>query len=323
MKKEGQDERANMAGSWFRRLKDGLKKSAQSLGDGIRESLLGGISGRLTEDQLDTIFETLIQGDVGVAFAEKVCERLRSQKFESPEAALKQVAQEIANELRPFAQPFGVPSASSSKRPHVILVSGVNGSGKTTSIAKLTYLCQQQGLSVAWAACDTFRAAATDQLRVWAERLGVPVDETYPGHGERIDPASLAYYALEKATQNQTNVLFIDTAGRLHNNEALMNELSRIVKVIRKIDPTAPNQSLLVLDGTTGQNALVQVELFQKYVPLTGLILTKLDGTSRAGFFVALCQKLQLPVVAVGVGEQIDAMNALNPDEFASALVGV
>lgn len=309
--------------SWLEKLKGGLKKSTQPLTSGLLKTLSGG-SGALSEEQLEAIFETLVQGDVGTDFAGKVCERLKNRSFSSSEEALRDVAHEIAHELRPFAQPFAVPPKDACPHPpHVVLVSGVNGSGKTTSIAKLTHLCQQQNLRVAWAACDTFRAAAVDQLKVWADRLGVPVYDMYPGHGSRIDPASLAYYAFEAAQKEDTDVLFIDTAGRLHNNEALMGELSRIVKALRKLDVSVPHQSLLVVDGTTGQNALVQVELFRKFIPLTGLILTKLDGTSRAGFFLPLCKKLALPVVAIGVGEQVDAMNALDPDEFAAALVGL
>lgn len=309
--------------SWLGRLKEGLRKSTQNFTSGILQAL-GGHSGHLTHEQVEAIFEMLIQSDVGTECAQKICEHLKKQSFASEKEALQKIADEIAAELRPFAQPFSVPRrAASQKSPHVILVSGVNGSGKTTSIAKLTYLCKQQGLRVAWAACDTFRAAATHQLRVWADCLDVPLYDTYPGQGARVDPASLAYHALETTRKEGAEVLFIDTAGRLHNNEALMGELARIVKVLRKLDEETPHQSLLVLDGTTGQNALIQVELFRKYIPLTGLVLTKLDGTSRAGFFLPLCQKLSIPVVAVGVGEQMEAMNAFNPDEFAAALLGL
>lgn len=310
----------NKKNSWLEKLRVGLKKSTLLIGDSIKHSFLNQNTQKLEENQIESIFENLIQGDVGVEFAEDICKSLKRQSFENVEKALEIVYQQIIDVLSPFSQPFYI---QKSENTHVILVSGVNGSGKTTSIAKLTYMCLKAGLSVEWAACDTFRAAALEQLRIWGERLNVPLYSEYPGHSQKIDPASLAFYALEQATQKKTNVLFIDTAGRLQNNEALMNELARIVKVLRKIDSQSPHQSLLIIDGSTGQNAYSQVELFKKYIPLSGLVITKLDGTSKAGFFIKICQKTKLPVVAIGVGEQLDDMNTLNPQEFSQALLGL
>lgn len=303
---------------WLQKMRLGLKKSAQVVGGGLARSLSSNVQ-YLGEEQWEEIFETLVMGDVGPEFSQQICEKLKKQKWTSAENVLSALEDEIVLELEPFSQPFHVEPQSN---PVVILMAGVNGSGKTTTIAKLTHQCLEKGLHVEWAACDTFRAAAVEQLTEWGRRLGVKIYSEYPGHGSKIDPASLAYYALQQATEKHTDVLFIDTAGRLQNNEALMGELGRTVKVLRKIDNTAPQQTLLVLDAATGQNLASQVTLFRRFVPITGLVITKLDGSSRAGAMIPICQKTGLPVVAIGVGESIEDMGAWQPRAWAWALLG-
>jgi fused signal recognition particle receptor len=217
--------------------------------------------------------------------------------------------------MTPVARPLPL----YAKKPQVVLVVGVNGSGKTTTIGKLASQFRAAGKSVVIAAGDTFRAAAVEQLRVWGERAGVPVMTAPDGS----DPASLAFDAMAKAEADGADLLMIDTAGRLQNRQDLMEELAKIVRVIRKRDPEAPHNTLLVLDATTGQNALMQVEIFRKIADVTGLVMTKLDGTAKGGVLVALADKFGLPIHAIGVGEQIDDLQPFDPREFADALVGV
>ncbi|MDR1907958.1 MAG: signal recognition particle-docking protein FtsY [Holosporales bacterium] len=302
--------------AWLDKLKSGLKKSRQLIGDTVRKAF----AEKGAALQIDEIFDSLIQGDVGIETSEDICNILRKQRLNSVDVALQEIAKLITENLTPASQPFHVERGDST---HVVLVSGVNGSGKTTSIAKLTKQCLAQGLTVEWAACDTFRAAAVEQLCVWGERLNVPVYTTYPGQRERVDPAALAYHAFEQARRNRADVLFLDTAGRLQNNESLMRELGRVANVLAKVDATAPHQSLLVIDGTTGQNAYLQVDLFKSFVPVTGLVITKLDGTSKAGFLIGLYKKTKIPVVAIGVGEQMDDLNVLDAQLFAQSLLGL
>ena len=225
------------------------------------------------------------------------------------------LATEIARVMEPVARPLPI----YSKRPQVVLVVGVNGSGKTTTIGKLASQFRAAGKKVVIAAGDTFRAAAVEQLQVWGDRAGVPV-LTAP---EGSDPASLAFDAMTKAQEDGADLLLIDTAGRLQNRADLMEELAKIVRVIRKKDETAPHNTLLVLDATTGQNALSQVETFRKISDVSGLVMTKLDGTAKGGVLVALADKFGLPIHAIGVGEQIDDLAPFDPDEFAAALTGL
>jgi fused signal recognition particle receptor len=225
-------------------------------------------------------------------------------------------ADEIAKILAPVAQAFDPKEAL---KPHVVLVVGVNGSGKTTTIGKLANGYAQAGWKVMVAACDTFRAAAVSQLKVWGERAGVPVI-TGP---ERGDPAALAYQAFEQARADGADILFIDTAGRLHNKADLMAELQKIIRVVRKLDPAAPHDVLLVLDATTGQNAIAQVETFKSIVDVSGLIVTKLDGSARGGVLVAIAEKFGLPVVAIGVGEAIEDLQPFAPEAFARGLLAL
>ena len=272
----------------------------------------------LDDDMLESLEELLIQADMGVDTALKVsaamAEGRMGRRFSTEE--IKEVmASEVARIMEPVARPMPL----YPKRPQVVLVVGVNGSGKTTTIGKLASQFKAAGKSVVIAACDTFRAAAVEQLQVWGERAGVPV-LTAP---EGSDPASLAFDAMGRAQDEGADLLMIDTAGRLQNRADLMEELAKIVRVIRKKDPEAPHNTLLVLDATTGQNALRQVEEFQRLADVTGLVMTKLDGTARGGVLVALADRFGLPIHAIGVGEQIDDLAPFEPADYANALVGL
>lgn len=305
--------------SWLEKLKAGLQKSAQRLNENLGASFRRGTHS-LTDVQEEEIFEALVSSDVGSETATFLCQQLKKRKLDTVEEARQSLKKEIMTLLASSVQPF---SFSPTGGPQVIVMIGVNGSGKTTSIAKLTRLYQKEGCRVMWAACDTFRAAAVDQLTVWAERLHVPTVTEYPGHGSKIDPASLAYHAFQRATEEAADILFVDTAGRLHNNEALMKELARITKSLGKINSAAPQQTLLVLDATTGQALIPQVQVFRKAVPVTGLVITKLDGSSKAGSLIPITLKTQLPIVAVGVGEGLDDMNVWDPEAWTEALLDI
>jgi fused signal recognition particle receptor len=272
----------------------------------------------LDDDMLEQLEELLISSDMGVDTAVRITANLAEGRFgkKLSTAEIKSaLAEEIARVMEPVARPLPI----YNKKPQVILVVGVNGSGKTTTIGKLASQFQRAGKSVVIAAGDTFRAAAVGQLQVWGERAGVPV-MTAP---EGSDPASLAFEAMTQAERDGADLLMIDTAGRLQNRADLMEELSKIIRVIRKKDPDAPHNTVLVLDATTGQNAVNQVEVFQRMADVTGLVMTKLDGTAKGGVLVSLADKFALPIHAIGVGEQIDDLDAFDPQEFAEALTGV
>ncbi|MDF9303253.1 signal recognition particle-docking protein FtsY [Tritonibacter mobilis] len=292
-----------------------------------RPGLLGRLMGRtkpseprrvLDDDMLESLEEMLIASDMGVDTALRVTANIaegRMGRRVSGREIRELLAAEIARVMEPVARPMPLyPS-----KPQVVLVVGVNGSGKTTTIGKLASQFRAAGKSVVIAAGDTFRAAAVEQLQVWGDRAGVPV-LTAP---EGSDPASLAFDAMTKAEADGADLLMIDTAGRLQNRADLMEELAKIVRVIRKKDPNAPHNTLLVLDATTGQNALSQVETFRQLADVSGLVMTKLDGTAKGGVLVALADKFGLPIHAIGVGEQIDDLSPFDPEEFAAALTGL
>ena len=271
----------------------------------------------LDDDMLEQLEELLISADMGVDTALRVTANMaegRMGKRLSVDEIKSLMAQEIARIMEPVAKPLPI----YPKRPQVVLVVGVNGSGKTTTIGKLASQFKAAGKSVVIAAGDTFRAAAVEQLQVWGDRAGVPV-LTAP---EGTDPASLAFDAMTKAEAEGADLLMIDTAGRLQNRQDLMEELAKIVRVIRKKDESAPHNTLLVLDATTGQNALNQVKIFQEVSDVSGLVMTKLDGTAKGGVLVALADKFGLPIHAIGVGEQIDDLQPFDPEDFAAALTG-
>ena len=295
--------------------------------DASRPGLLGRLLGRedaniprrtLDDAMLEQLEELLIASDMGVDTALRVTANMAEGRFgrrlSVPEIKAL-MAQEIARIMEPVARPLPI----YPKKPQVVLVVGVNGSGKTTTIGKLASQFKAAGKTVVIAAGDTFRAAAVEQLQIWGDRAGVPV-LTAP---EGSDPASLAFDAMVKAQADGADLLLIDTAGRLQNRADLMEELAKIVRVIRKKDPDAPHNTLLVLDATTGQNALLQVDIFRKIADVSGLVMTKLDGTAKGGVLVALADKFGLPIHAIGVGEQIDDLAPFDPQEFADALVGV
>ncbi len=307
---------AEVRGGWFVRLKAGLTRSSAKLGDGITGIFA---KRKLDDAALEALEELLISADLGVATAARLTADLARTRFDkevSPEEVRGALAGDIAAILEPVARPLDL---DPSHRPHVVLVVGVNGSGKTTTIGKLAKRYRDEGRKVLIAAGDTFRAAAIEQLQIWGERAGCPVVSKQPG----ADAAGLAYEALEQARANADDLLLIDTAGRLHNKANLMAELQKVIRVLRKLDPTAPHDCLLVLDATTGQNAHAQVETFKELVEVSGLVVTKLDGSARGGVLVALAEKFGLPVHAIGVGEAADDLRPFKAEDFARALVGV
>ncbi len=301
---------------WLSRLRNGLAKSTKK----VAESITGLFTKKKLDQQtLDELEDALIQADLGVTVAARLVEKLGKERFGkevTDEEVRGAFADDIAEILQPVAMPLAIDAA---RKPYVVLVVGVNGSGKTTTIAKLANLYKSEGRKVMLAAGDTFRAAAVEQLKVWGERAGVPVVAKGPG----ADAAGLAYEALERAKAEGCDVLLIDTAGRLHNKSHLMDELAKIVRVIRKLDADAPHSCLLVLDATTGQNAHAQVETFKAMSSVDALVVTKLDGSAKGGVLVALAEKFKLPVVAVGVGEGIDDLRPFEARAFARGLMGL
>ncbi len=330
--------------SFFKKLRARMFRSSDRIGEGLealvadtepggaqstpsetRPGLIGRLFGQpdaprrvLDDAMLESLEDVLIRADMGVDTAARVTANIAEGRFGqriSTDELRAALAGEIARIMAPVARPLPL----YPQHPQVVLVVGVNGSGKTTTIGKLASQFKSAGKSVVIAAGDTFRAAAVEQLQIWGQRAGVPV-LTAP---EGSDPASLAFDAMTRAQQDGADLLMIDTAGRLQNRADLMEELAKIVRVIRKKDPTAPHNTLLVLDASTGQNAIAQVEIFRKIADVSGLIMTKLDGTAKGGVLVALADKFGLPIHAIGIGEQIDDLAAFDPDDFARALVGI
>lgn len=302
--------------SWIDSLKYGLSKTSRRLSDGISDIFT---KKRLDDEAIEELEDLLISADIGTNLAAEISSALADKKFDK-EVDAQEVRQflcdTISEMLTPYAQPLQPPE---DRKPHVVLVVGVNGNGKTTTIGKLANYYNSTGKRVSLAACDTFRAAAVEQLQVWAGRS----DAYFIRGAEGADPASVAYSALEEAQQRGDDILFIDTAGRLHNKKGLMEELAKIVRVLRKRDDTAPHDVLLVLDGTTGQNAIAQTEAFIETAGVSGLVVTKLDGTARAGVVVALAKRFNLPIHAIGVGEGKDDLRPFEAKSFAANLLGM
>ena len=304
------------AETWSDRLFGGFRKTSERLS----ENLAGIVTkAKLDDEQLDEIEDALILSDLGPRAAARISARLADERFErglDDQAIKHAVADEIAAILRPVAKPLEI---IAFPRPQVVLVIGVNGSGKTTTIAKLAHLFQEQDYGVMLAAGDTFRAAAIGQLQVWADRIGVPLIRGPEGG----DPASIVYDGVKAATEQGIDALIVDTAGRLQNKRELMDELSKIRRVLGRLNPEAPHDVVLVLDATNGQNALQQIETFKEVAGVTGLIMTKLDGTARGGVLVAAAEQYGLPIHAIGVGEKIDDLRPFDPDLVARVIAGV
>jgi fused signal recognition particle receptor len=301
--------------SWWRRLSGGLKRTSTSIGGAVADLVA---KRKLDQAMLDEIEDVLIRADLGVDSAATIAAAVGEGRFDksiTPEEVKAVVAAEVEKALAPVAQPLAI----GEEKPFVVLVVGVNGSGKTTTIGKLAARLRAEGRSVMLAAGDTFRAAAIDQLNVWGGRSGAAVIARAPG----ADAAGLAFDALSEARGEGVDVLLIDTAGRLQNKAVLMDELEKIVRVLKKVDPTAPHAVLLVLDATVGQNALSQVEVFREVAGVTGLVMTKLDGTARGGILVAVAAKYGLPVHFIGVGEGIDDLAPFSAKDFARAIAGI
>ena len=303
-------------GGWLQRLKKGLGRSSAKLGEGITGIFT---RRRLDDETLEELEELLIQADMGMAIADEVTGRLRKTRFGqevSPEEVRAALAEVIVELIEPIAKPLKI---DRTLKPHVILVVGVNGSGKTTTIGKLAKQYRDAGMAVHLAAGDTFRAAAVEQLKIWADRTGCPITTRPTG----ADAAGLALDALNDAKAAGADVLLIDTAGRLQNRTDLMAELQKVVRVLKKGDPRAPHSVLLVLDATVGQNAHAQAEIFRELVGVTGIVMTKLDGTARGGVLVSLAERYGIPVHAIGVGETAEDLRPFEATSFARSLVGL
>jgi fused signal recognition particle receptor len=302
--------------SWWQRLTGGLKRTSSSLGSAVADLVT---KRKLDRAMLDDIEDVLLRADLGTEVASRIAAAVgvgRYDKAITADEVKTVVAAEVEKVLAPVAKPLEI---DQTKKPFVILVVGVNGSGKTTTIGKLAAKLSAEGRKVMLAAGDTFRAAAIEQLKIWGERTKSPVIAGVQGS----DSASLAFNALSAARDQRLDVLLVDTAGRLQNKAELMNELEKVVRVIRKVDASAPHAVLLVLDATVGQNALSQVEAFHRTAGVTGLVMTKLDGTARGGILVALAEKHKLPVHFIGVGEGIDDLAAFTARDFANAIAGI
>jgi fused signal recognition particle receptor len=302
--------------SWWQRLKGGLTRTSSQIGTAISDLVS---KRKLDSATIEDLEDLLIRADLGVTVAARIAEAVAKGRYEKaiePDEVKAILAREVEAVLAPVARPLVVDDAA---KPFVILVVGVNGSGKTTTIGKLAAKLRQQGRRVVLAAGDTFRAAAIEQLKIWGERVGA----TVIARGQGSDSASLAYEALEQARGEAADVLIVDTAGRLQNKTALMGELEKIVRVMKKVDATAPHAVLLVLDATVGQNALSQVEEFAKVAGVTGLVMTKLDGTARGGILVAIAALHALPIHFIGVGEGVDDLEPFAAKDFARAIAGL
>ena len=300
---------------WLSRLTQGLSKSSKSITTSITSIFT---KRKLDATTLEELEDVLIQADLGIAVSERIIKAVSAGRYDKeiePEEVKRILAEEVAKVLKPVEVPFNF----GNEKPFVVLVVGVNGAGKTTTIGKLGAIATGEGFKVMFAACDTFRAAAIEQLTIWGERVGAKTLSRPTGS----DSSGLAYDAMQAAKEDGTDILFIDTAGRLQNKAYLMDELDKIVRVVKKQDETAPHAVLLILDATTGQNAMSQAEIFTKVAGVTGLIMTKLDGTARGGILVAIAEKFALPIHAIGVGETIDDLQPFDADAFARAISGI
>ena len=314
-KLQDNEAQAQQKGSWFNRMKSGLSKSRKNLAGGMVNILIGGKE--IDDELLEEVEDQLLVADIGVNATNRIIKNLTEQTARGDliyaHSLYKALQTELVDILTPKVAPLII---DTTKKPFVILVVGVNGVGKTTTIGKLAKRLQGEGKSVMLAAGDTFRAAATEQLQIWGQRNDIPV--VAQGHGS--DSASVIFDAMQSARAKNIDVLIADTAGRLQNKAYLMNELEKVVRVMRKADPSAPHEGMIVLDAGTGQNAINQVELFNKVVPLTGITITKLDGTAKGGVVFNIAETTDVPIRYIGVGESIDDLRAFSPKQFVAAL---
>jgi fused signal recognition particle receptor len=302
-----------MVFGWFKKLKSGLSKSSEKISEGIKKAIKGK---KIDDETLDDLEELLISSDLGVNFSSNVVEELRKSKLlePTPENIKKVLQKKINSILKPLEKNFSI-----SKKPTIYLVVGVNGVGKTATVGKIANKYINQNKKVGVVAADTFRAAAKEQLKIWSEKTGAD----FFSAEENSDPAALAYDSIKKAINNKLDLLIIDTAGRLHNKTDLMNELSKIIRVIKKIDISYPNEISLVLDGNIGQNSVRQAEVFKKICEINSLIITKLDGTAKGGVLVPIAELLKIPILFIGTGETKDDLVDFKSEEFTNALLNM
>lgn len=301
--------------SWFEKLKQGLSKTSAKITVGLDNILH---KRKLDKESAEELEDLLISADLGVDASQYLVKELVNKYRFDKEVSQEEVKETLAQLITEILEPLSGKELSFQQKPKILIMSGVNGGGKTTSIAKLANFYKSKGKSVMLAACDTFRAAAVDQLKVWSNRLNIPI---ITGE-EASDPASVAYKAVKEAIDSNIDILMIDTAGRLHNKDHLMAEFAKIIKVVQKIDENISPEIILVLDATTGQNSILQLEKFQSIVKLDGLIVTKLDGTAKGGIIVAIARKYNTPILAIGVGEAIDDLRPFSASNFAKNLLG-
>ena len=302
--------------SWISKLKASLTKTSSKIATGI-DNLLH--KRKLDEETAQELEELLISADLGVETSQYLVKQLVEKFRFNKEVTEIEVKETLAKNIADILEPLTKKEISFNQNLKILIMCGVNGNGKTTSIAKLANFYQDQGKSVMLAACDTFRAAAVEQLAVWAGRLNIPIITG----SDNSDPASVAYKAVKEALENKIDLLMLDTAGRLHNKEYLMAEFAKIIKVVQKIDENIVPEIILVLDATTGQNAIIQLEKFQEIAKLDGLIITKLDGTAKGGIIVAIARKHHIPIIALGVGEGIDDLRPFSAQSFADSILGI
>ena len=303
---------------FFKSSYENVKKAFVKTGSLIGEKLASLFKGKINEETLEQLEQLLYEADLGAHYAQELTNQIRQRLRKDPSATSDQLIQEIRSTLLKDIQADSINDKAETAigHPHIILIVGVNGNGKTTSIAKLAYRYKEHGKKVIIAAADTFRAAAVEQLETWADRIEVDIVKGQP----KSDPSSVVFDTLTAAKARNADIVLIDTAGRLHTKTPLMQELEKMRRICRKIDPQAPHETLLVLDATTGQNALDQAHTFHQFTPLTGLILTKLDGTAKGGIVLSIHQKLKLPVRFIGVGEGLDDLQPFEPKAFIDAL---
>jgi fused signal recognition particle receptor len=302
--------------SWFEKLKFGLSKTSSKIVSGINDIIN---KRKLDEKSAQELEDLLISADLGAKNSQYLVNNLVEKFRFSKEVSSLEIKQTLAELISDILEPLSSQEIEFNQKPKILILCGVNGNGKTTSVAKLSHYYKNRGKSIMLAACDTFRAAAVEQLTVWADRLDIPIITAK----QNIDPASVAYRAVQEAIANNIDLLLLDTAGRLHNKTQLMDELSKIIKIVKKIDENLTPEIILVLDATTGQNAIIQLEKFQEIAQIDKLIITKLDGTAKGGIIVSISQKYNIPILAIGVGESLDDLRPFSAQDFANNLCGI